>query len=137
MTPPRESPQATYRISVVAERYGIHPQTLRMYEREGLLRPFRSRGNTRFYTDDDLHQLELILHLTRELEINLAGVEVVLNMRQTIVALQRDLERALGLLASQRASEALIPVSRPGSLQRMARHSRSGGENGPIDSTGS
>jgi len=68
-------------ISAVAETYGIHPQTLRLYEREGLLKPSRSEGNTRLYTVEDLERLELILNLTRDLGVNLAGVEVVLNMR--------------------------------------------------------
>ncbi len=68
-------------ISSVAEQYQIHPQTLRLYEREGLLAPSRSEGNTRLYTDDDLERLEVILQLTRELGVNLAGVEIILNMR--------------------------------------------------------
>jgi MerR family transcriptional regulator/heat shock protein HspR len=73
--------KAAYMISAVSERYGIHPQTLRLYEREGLLRPSRSDGNTRLYTDEDLDRLEVILKLTRELGVNLAGVEIILNMR--------------------------------------------------------
>lgn len=80
----------TYMISAVAELYDIHPQTLRMYEREGLLRPERSDGNTRQYADEDLERLELILTLTRELGVNLAGVEVVLNMRENMARLQKD-----------------------------------------------
>ena len=71
-----------FHISSVSKRYDIHPQTLRLYEREGLLRPSRSEGNTRLYTDEDIKQLELILNLIRELGVNLAGVEVILNMRQ-------------------------------------------------------
>lgn len=82
--------QATYMISAVAELYDIHPQTLRMYEREGLLRPDRSDGNTRLYTSQDLERLELILTLTRELGVNLAGVEVILNMRENMARLQDD-----------------------------------------------
>jgi len=82
--------QATYMISAVAELYDIHPQTLRMYEREGLLRPDRSDGNTRLYTSEDLERLELILTLTRELGVNLAGVEVILNMRENMARLQDD-----------------------------------------------
>src|SRR5215469_13632631 len=74
--------KAAYMISSVAEQYEIHPQTLRLYEREGLLKPSRSEGNTRLYTDDDLERLEVILHLTRELGVNLAGVEIILNMRE-------------------------------------------------------
>ena len=71
-----------FTISTVADRYEVHPQTLRSYEREGLLTPSRTKGNTRLYTDEDLEQLELILTLTRELGVNLAGVEVVLHMRR-------------------------------------------------------
>src|SRR5437867_7543002 len=76
--------KAAYMISAVAETYDIHPQTLRLYEREGLLKPSRSDGNTRLYTQEDLERLELILNLTRDLGVNLAGVEVVLNMRQRL-----------------------------------------------------
>src|SRR5579862_4210303 len=79
--PMREKSKAAYMISSVAEQYGVHPQTLRLYEREGLLKPSRSDGNTRLYTDDDLERLEVILHLTRDLGVNLAGVEIILNMR--------------------------------------------------------
>jgi MerR family transcriptional regulator/heat shock protein HspR len=77
-------------ISAVAELYDIHPQTLRMYEREGLLSPSRSDGNTRLYSDEDLRRLEVILSLTRDLGVNLAGVEVVLNMRRRMRQMQRD-----------------------------------------------
>src|SRR5213595_3766571 len=82
----------TYTISAVAEQYAIHPQTLRLYEREGLLAPSRSDGNTRLYTDDDLERLEVILKLTRELGVNLAGVEIILNMREKMGAMQRQIE---------------------------------------------
>ena len=110
-------------ISVVAEMYEIHPQTLRLYEREGLLKPSRSDGNTRLYSDSDLERLEIILSLTRDLGVNLAGVEIVLNMREKMEAMQREFERFFDYLRSHanefssRAdvnleSEALIPVSR-------------------------
>ncbi len=79
-------------ISSVAESYQIHPQTLRMYERLGLLKPSRSEGNTRLYTNDDLKRLEVILTLTRELGVNLAGVEVILNMREKMERLQKQVE---------------------------------------------
>ncbi|MDX2151284.1 MAG: helix-turn-helix transcriptional regulator [Bryobacteraceae bacterium] len=84
--------KAAYMISAVAEQYEIHPQTLRLYEREGLLKPSRSDGNTRLYTDDDLERLEVILKLTRELGVNLAGVEIILNMREKMEAMQRQIE---------------------------------------------
>jgi MerR family transcriptional regulator/heat shock protein HspR len=80
-----------YMISVVAKAYGIHPQTLRLYEREGFLRPSRTDGNTRLYSEEDLRQLELILNLTRDLGVNLAGVEVVLNMRRKMEQMQGEM----------------------------------------------
>jgi len=115
--------QKTYTISAVAELYEIHPQTLRMYEREGLLKPSRSVGNTRLYTDTDLERLEVILSLTRELGVNLAGVEIIINMREKMHEMQREFERFFAYLQthandfSNRVeefsdSEALIPISR-------------------------
>ena len=83
----------TYTISAVADQYSLHPQTLRLYEREGLLKPSRSEGNTRLYTDTDLERLEVILSLTRDLGVNLAGVEIILNMREKMDAMQREFER--------------------------------------------
>jgi len=80
-------------ISAVAEQYQIHPQTLRLYEREGLLKPSRSEGNTRLYTDLDLERLEVILKLTRDLGVNLAGVEIILNMRERMEEMQRQIEQ--------------------------------------------
>jgi MerR family transcriptional regulator, heat shock protein HspR len=79
-----------YHISSVAEMYGLHPQTLRLYEREGLLKPSRSEGNTRLYSADDLKRLEIILNLIRDLGVNLAGVEVVLNMRSKIERIEAE-----------------------------------------------
>src|SRR3982750_1410334 len=113
----------TYTISAVAELYEIHPQTLRLYEREGLLTPSRSVGNTRLYEDSDLERLEIILSLTRELGVNLAGVEIILNMRQKMDEMQREFERFFEYLKTHAgefsgggegtpSSEALIPVSR-------------------------
>jgi MerR family transcriptional regulator, heat shock protein HspR len=84
--------KAAYMISSVAETYDIHPQTLRLYEREGLLKPSRSEGNTRLYTQEDLERLEVILNLTRDLGVNLAGVEVILNMRQRLEEMQREMQ---------------------------------------------
>jgi MerR family transcriptional regulator/heat shock protein HspR len=82
-------------ISVVAERYGIHPQTLRLYEREGLLKPVRSAGNTRLYDEEAIRRLETILTLTRDLGVNLAGVEVILNMQQRMEEMQIEVDRLL------------------------------------------
>ena len=118
----REKSKAAYMISSVAEQYGLHPQTLRLYEREGLLKPSRSDGNTRLYTDEDLERLEVILHLTRDLGVNLAGVEIILNMRARMEAMQQQMEEFIhGLnleLANRPAPErqtggnSLIPVTR-------------------------
>jgi MerR family transcriptional regulator/heat shock protein HspR len=113
----------TYTISAVAEMYDIHPQTLRLYEREGLLKPSRSDGNTRLYADSDLERLEIILSLTRDLGVNLAGVEIILNMREKMDAMQREFERFFEYLRNHAneftgtsdsgfGSEALIPISR-------------------------
>ena len=90
-----------YHISNVARMFNIHPQTLRLYEREGLLRPSRSEGNTRLYSDNDLKQLELILNLTRDLGVNLAGVEVVLNMRQKIERIEAEVNEFLGYIRKE------------------------------------
>ncbi len=112
--------KAAYMISAVAEQYEIHPQTLRLYEREGLLAPSRSEGNTRLYTDEDLERLEIILKLTRELGVNLAGVEIILNMREKMEAMQHQMEgfvRTLNQELSDRAAnrplennQSLVPV---------------------------
>ncbi len=85
-----QSGQALFMISAVAQRYDIHPQTLRLYEREGLLKPSRTEGNTRLYSQADLERLETILTLTRDLGVNLAGVEIILNMRQKMDRMQRE-----------------------------------------------
>src|SRR5687768_4989124 len=90
--------KAAYMISAVSEQYGIHPQTLRLYEREGLLKPSRSDGNTRLYTDEDLERLEVILKLTRDLGVNLAGVEIILNMRAKMEEMQRQIEEFVSTL---------------------------------------
>src|SRR5712664_1350275 len=93
--------KAAYMISSVAEQYQIHPQTLRLYEREGLLKPSRSEGNTRLYTDDDLERLEVILKLTRDLGVNLAGVEIILNMREKMGDMQRQIEEFVSSLNTE------------------------------------
>jgi MerR family transcriptional regulator/heat shock protein HspR len=98
MAKPRK---AAYMISAVAEQYQIHPQTLRLYEREGLLKPSRSEGNTRLYTDEDLERLEVILKLTRDLGVNLAGVEIILNMREKMAEMQRQIEEFVASLNTE------------------------------------
>ena len=113
----------TYTISAVAEMFDIHPQTLRLYEREGLLKPSRSEGNTRLYEDSDIERLEVILSLTRDLGVNLAGVEIILNMRAKMEAMQKEFESFFEYLKDHADeftskseifsdSEALIPISR-------------------------
>ena len=88
----REKSKAAYMISSVAEQYGVHPQTLRLYEREGLLRPSRSDGNTRLYTDEDLERLEFILNLARDLGVNIAGIAIVLQMRERMEEMNRQMQ---------------------------------------------
>lgn len=90
-------------ISVVAEKFDIHPQTLRLYEREGLIRPARSSGNTRLYDDECMKRLEIVLTLTRELGVNLAGVEVVLNMREQMQRMQDEMDRILEFVRQEAA----------------------------------
>ncbi len=113
----------TYTISAVAELFEIHPQTLRLYEREGLLKPSRSDGNTRLYEDADIERLEVILSLTRNLGVNLAGVEIIPNMREKMNQMQQEFERFFEYLQTHAdefsshsnilsESEALIPISR-------------------------
>jgi MerR family transcriptional regulator/heat shock protein HspR len=84
--------KGAYMISAVAEMYEIHPQTLRLYEREGLLRPSRSDGNTRLYTDEDLERLEFILSLAREMGVNMAGIAVILQMRERMEEMNRQMQ---------------------------------------------
>ena len=110
-----------YMISVVSEMLGIHPQTLRLYEREGFIKPKRSGGNTRLYSDEDIEKLEMILRLTRELGVNLAGVEVVLSMRERMERMQHEMEETIAILREELTKEvvrregsrnALVPMRR-------------------------
>jgi MerR family transcriptional regulator/heat shock protein HspR len=98
--------KAAYMISAIAEQFQIHPQTLRLYEREGLLTPSRSEGNTRLYTDGDIERLEVILKLTRDLGVNLAGVEIILNMREKMAAMQDQIEEFVATLNQEFAQQA-------------------------------
>lgn len=97
----RKPDQKFVMISVVAERYAIHPQTLRLYEREGLITPARSAGNTRLYDEEAIRRLEIILTLTRDLGVNLAGVEVILNMREQMEKMQGEVDRLLEFVKRQ------------------------------------
>ncbi len=126
----KKTGKAYFMISVVAQKYNIHPQTLRLYEREGLLKPSRTEGNTRLYSEDDLEQLETILSLTRDLGVNLAGVEIILNMRRKIERMQgevnefmayvkTELSRGIDAAWEQRLSTALVK-STPTDLVRAS-----------------
>ncbi len=108
-------------ISVVSEMLGIHPQTLRLYEREGFIKPKRTEGNTRLYSEEDVEKLEMILRLTRELGVNLAGVEVILSMREKMEQMHREMDETIRQLREELAREirrreeihnALVPVRR-------------------------
>ena len=100
-------------ISAVAELYKLHPQTLRLYERVGLLKPSRSEGNTRLYTDADLERLEVILTLTREMGVNLAGIEIILNMREKMAEMQHQMQ-AFTTFVQQELSRGLrSAIARP------------------------
>jgi MerR family transcriptional regulator/heat shock protein HspR len=103
--------KAAYMISSVAEQYEIHPQTLRLYEREGLLKPSRSDGNTRLYTAEDLERLEVILHLTRDLGVNLAGVEIILNMREKMGDMQTQIQEFIATLNRELAAHNVRPAA--------------------------
>jgi MerR family transcriptional regulator/heat shock protein HspR len=122
--------KAYYMISAVAQKYNIHPQTLRLYEREGLLKPSRTEGNTRLYSDEDLERLETILSLTRDLGVNLAGVEIILNMRTRIEQMQgevnefmqyvkREMIKGLGDW-EQRLNTAIVKSSPTGLVRASA-----------------
>lgn len=110
-----------FMISVVSEMLGIHPQTLRLYEREGFIKPKRSGGNTRLYSEEDVEKLEMVLRLTRELGVNLAGVEVILSMRGKMEQMQREMQETIERLRDELEREihrreemknALVPVRR-------------------------
>ncbi len=90
-----------YTIGVVARMFDIHPQTLRLYEREGLLKPSRTEGNTRLYSEEDLQRLEFILFLTRELGVNLAGVDIILNMKEQMEELQRQIDQLFEFIQNE------------------------------------
>jgi len=104
----RRASKAAYMISSVAEQYQLHPQTLRLYEREGLLKPSRSEGNTRLYTDGDLERLEVILKLTRDMGVNLAGVEIILNMREKMAAMQQQIQEFVSTLNDELRSRGRV-----------------------------
>src|SRR4051812_1870920 len=114
--------KGAYMISAVAEMYDIHPQTLRLYEREGLLKPSRTEGNTRLYTDEDLQRLEFILSLARDLGVNIAGMAIILQMRERMEEMQRQIQEFVQYIqqevltrataAADPAKGAIVPVRR-------------------------
>ena len=113
--------QGAYMISAVAEMYEIHPQTLRLYEREGLLKPSRTEGNTRLYTEDDLKRLEVILSLAREVGVNISGIAVILQLRERIEEMQRQMQDFVNFVgkellqrppAADPARGAIVPIRR-------------------------
>jgi MerR family transcriptional regulator/heat shock protein HspR len=120
--------QGAYMISAVAEMYEIHPQTLRLYEREGLLLPSRSDGNTRLYTDEDLERLEFILNLARDLGVNIAGIAIVLQMRERMEEMNRQMQgfvdyvrtEMLSRIQQQQPSAGLVPMPRPAFVPQRA-----------------
>ena len=110
-------------ISSVAEMYDIHPQTLRLYEREGLLKPSRTEGNTRLYTDEDLQRLEFILTLARDLSVNISGIAIILQMRERMEEMQRQIQEFVQYIqrevltrataAADPSKGAIVPLRRP------------------------
>jgi MerR family transcriptional regulator/heat shock protein HspR len=119
MTGRRRKPEQKYvMISVVADRYGIHPQTLRLYEREGLIKPTRSAGNTRLYDEEAIRRLEIILALTRDLGVNLAGVEVILNMKERMDQMQGEVDRLLDYIKRE-AQERRTSIERQHALVKV------------------
>jgi MerR family transcriptional regulator/heat shock protein HspR len=115
--------KGAYMISSVAEMYGIHPQTLRMYEREGLLKPSRTEGNTRLYTEEDLERLEFILNLARDLGVNIAGIAIVLQMRERMEEMNRQMQSFVDYVRTEMlqrmqhggfpSEPGLVPLRRP------------------------
>jgi MerR family transcriptional regulator/heat shock protein HspR len=107
MSPRRKTrAKAGYMISSVAELYKLHPQTLRLYERVGLLKPSRSEGNTRLYTDEDLQRLDVILTLTRDMGVNLAGIEIILNMREKMLEMEKQMSEFASVVQQELARVA-------------------------------
>ena len=119
--PAKRKSKGAYMISAVAEMYGIHPQTLRLYEREGLLKPSRTEGNTRLYTDEDLEQLEFILNLARDLGVNIAGIAIILQMRERMEEMNRQMQGFVDYVRTEMFSRmqgfqqgaAIVPLRRP------------------------
>ena len=123
MTAKRKT-KGAYMISAVAEMYDIHPQTLRLYEREGLLKPSRTEGNTRLYTDEDLERLEFILNLARDLGVNIAGIAIILQMRERMEEMNRQMHSFVEYVRTEMLTQihqaagtasksAMVPMRKP------------------------
>jgi MerR family transcriptional regulator/heat shock protein HspR len=122
--------KGAYMISAVAEMYEIHPQTLRLYEREGLLKPSRTEGNTRLYTDEDLERLEFILNLARDLGVNIAGIGIILQMRERMEEMNRQMQSFVEYVRSEMLSRfqaaangsasAIVPIRKPQVIKPVA-----------------
>src|SRR5262249_37379944 len=124
MSPRRKTrAKAGYMISAVAELYKLHPQTLRLYERVGLLKPSRSQGNTRLYTDSDLERLDVILTLARDMGVNLAGIEIILNMRDKMVEMEQQMSEFASVVqqALSRVASRVQHEPSPHAIVRMPR----------------
>ena len=102
--------EPVYLISVVAKVLNIHPQTLRQYEREGLISPSRTEGKTRLYSQKDIDRIKTILNLTREMGVNLAGVEIILRLKEEIAKLEEEVERLQKEL--EQFEKGMVPKSR-------------------------
>ena len=113
--------KGAYMISAVSEMYAIHPQTLRLYEREGLLRPSRSEGNTRLYTDEDLERLEFILNLARDLGVNIAGIAIILQMRERMEQMNADMQNFVSYVRNEMLSRMQQPPRAEAGLVPMRR----------------
>ncbi len=126
--------KGAYMISAVAEMYGIHPQTLRLYEREGLLKPSRTEGNTRLYTEEDLERLEFILNLARDLGVNIAGIAIILQMRERMEEMNRQMQSFVDYVrtemlsrmqpGAQSSEPGLVPLRRPVIVNPMPHDAR-------------
>src|SRR5574341_2676588 len=120
----KKTGKAYYMISAVAQKYNIHPQTLRLYEREGLLKPSRTEGNTRLYTEQDLERLEFILSLARDLGVNISGMAIILEMRERMEEMQRQMQEFVAYIQKEvltragaqadPARGAIVPIRRSG-----------------------
>ena len=108
----RKRAKAGYMISAVAELYKLHPQTLRLYERVGLIKPSRSQGNTRLYTDQDLERLEIILTLARDMGVNLAGIEIILNMREKMTEMEKQMQEFVRFVQEELSRVARQPAEK-------------------------